>query len=225
MQWLRNWSLGRRKRSLWNNVGARGELLYSRVTDSLLLGGELGPLDWPALEDEGVSVVVNLQLEQQDSFAPHERIHGYLWLPAPDGRAPSLEQLSQGVAFIRASIDAGKGVFVHCKAGQGRAPLLCACYLIAEGFPPLEAMKQVQQARPTTMLSPEQSVRLREFGAHLSHASPPPAHADLASDAAHQGLHQPLEGKTGPQPELKKTRSSSKASAPPEASPPATRPA
>jgi len=188
MQWLRILNGGRRKRSLWNNVNARGEVLYSRVTPSLLLGGELGPRDWPALAGENVSVVVNLQLEQQDSFAPHEKIDGYLWLPAPDGRAPSLDQLWQGVSFIQASVTAGKGVFVHCKAGQGRAPLLCACYLIAEGLAPLDAIKQVQRARPSTMLSPEQSARLREFAAFAAQkapakAPPPPVPAPATPEA------------------------------------------
>jgi atypical dual specificity phosphatase len=134
----------------------------------------------------GVSVVVNLQEEQQDAFAPYEKIDGYLWLPAPDGRAPSLEQISQGVAFIQAAIRGGRMVFVHCKAGQGRAPLLCACYLIAEGASTMEAIKSVQSARPSTQLTPEQSARLREFAAAITRA-------DLSNTSSTAGTQTPFD--------------------------------
>lgn len=168
MQWLRFLGGGRRRRSPWNNVGANGALTCGRLGTSLLLGGEIGPRDWAALSDAGVSVVVNMQEEQQDVFSPGEKLDGYLWLPAPDQRAPSVEQIAQGVAFVRAAIQNERKVFVHCKAGQGRAPLLCACYLIAEGASIMDAIKRVQEARPSTQLTPEQSARLREFAAHLA---------------------------------------------------------
>jgi len=174
MSWLRFLGGGRRRRSPWNNVDAGGALTCGRLGQSLLLGGEIGPRDWDALSQAGVSVVVNMQQEQQDVFSADEKLDGYLWLPAPDGRAPSVEQLTQGVAFVQAAIRGGRRVFVHCKAGQGRAPLLCACYLIAQGASTMEAMKRVQQARPSTQLSPEQSARLREFALHLASLNPAP---------------------------------------------------
>jgi len=154
----------RRRRSPWNNVGSQG-LTCGQVTDQLYVGGELGPRDWDALSKEGITVVVNLQQEQQDYFHDKERIESYLWLPAPDQLAPTIEQLALGVHFIRAALAAGKRVFVHCKAGQGRAPLLCACYLVSMGDTPMAAMSKVQEARPSTMLTPEQGTRLREFTA------------------------------------------------------------
>jgi len=138
-------------------------LICGKVTEQLYVGGELGPRDWPALRQEGVSVVINLQEEQQDSFAPHEQIEGYLWLPAPDGLSPTLEQLILGVDFIRSCVASEQRVFVHCKAGQGRAPLLCACYLLSEGATVMEAMSQVRAARRQTLLTPEQSMSLRLF--------------------------------------------------------------
>lgn len=168
MEWLRFLGGGRRRRSPWNNVGKDGALTCGRLGSSLLLGGEIGPRDWAALSNAGVSVVVNLQEEQQDVFSPGEKLDGYLWLPAPDQRAPSVEQIIQGVAFMRGAISNNRKVFVHCKAGQGRAPLLCACYLISEGATIMDAIKRVQTARPSTNLTPEQSARLREFTSHLA---------------------------------------------------------
>lgn len=167
MRWLQFLGIGGRRKTPFNNVDASGNLTAGRVTDHLLLGGELGPRDWPALRDAGVTAIVNLQQEQQDSFAHDEKIDAYLWLPAPDGRAMTLKQLAQGVTFLRAAIGSGQRVFVHCKAGQGRAPLLCACYLIAEGYSALDASRIVSQSRPATQLTAEQSARLREFSAHF----------------------------------------------------------
>lgn len=164
MRWLGLLGGSRRRRSPFNNLDASGGLTCGQVTPQLWVGGELGPRDWDALQAQGVSVVVNLQHEQQDIFSTREKIDGYLWLPSPDGMAPSLEQLTQGVSFIRACVRSGQKVFVHCKAGQGRAPLLCACYLIADGLAPLEAIKKVREARPRTLLTADQSARLREFG-------------------------------------------------------------
>ena len=168
MRWLGFLGGSRRRRSPFNNLDASGGLTCGQVTPQLWIGGELGPHDWQALQAQGVSVVVNLQHEQQDVFSAREKIEGYLWLPAPDGMAPSIEQLMQGVAFIRACVDSRQIVFVHCKAGQGRAPLLCACYLIAEGLAPLEAIKRVREARPRTLLTPDQSTQLRAFAHHYA---------------------------------------------------------
>jgi len=173
MQWLRFLGINRRRRSPFNNVDGRGQLTCGFVTPQLLIGGELGPDDWEALQKEGVSAVINMQQEQQDVWGGRERIDGYLWLPSPDGMAPSIAQLRQGVAFIGATIEVGLRVFVHCKAGQGRAPLLCACYLITLGATPLEATARVRQARPRTLLTPDQSARLREFASHHETLSTP----------------------------------------------------
>lgn len=152
----------RRRKSPFQNLGPRG-LTCGEVVPKLWLGGQLGPRDWEALTKIGVSALVNLQEEQQDWFAPNEKIAAYLWIPAPDGQAPSIQQLVMGVAFIRSALSTNQGVFVHCKAGQGRAPLLCACYLITQGHSIGEAMKTIGQCRPRTMLTPPQNTRLREF--------------------------------------------------------------
>ena len=73
MRWLQFLGIGGRRKTPFNNVDASGNLTAGRVTDHLLLGGELGPHDWPALRDAGVTAIVNLQQEQQDSFAHDEK--------------------------------------------------------------------------------------------------------------------------------------------------------
>ena len=183
----------RRKKSPFNNLGPQG-LTCGQVTPQLWLGGELGPRDWDALLSVGATAVLNLQQEQQDVFGPDEQISAYLWLPAPDGFAPMLPQIVMGVAFIRAAVAAGQGVFVHCKAGQGRAPLICACYLITEGHSMTEAIRIVSKCRPRTMLTPAQNTRLREFAAAYQTSAHAKAFghnektlADAALEAAQNG--------------------------------------
>ena len=172
-----------RRRTPFNNLAPYG-LTCGRVTTQLHVGGELGPDDVHALVKAEITVIINLQQEQQDTFARDERIDAYLWLPAPDGQAPTLEQLQLGVNFIRGSVDNGKSVFVHCKAGQGRAPLLCACYLISLGQTPLQAMARLRDARPATMLTGPQNVRLREFAALFGTQDGGTAAASTASSHA-----------------------------------------
>ncbi|MBV9865294.1 MAG: dual specificity protein phosphatase family protein [Abitibacteriaceae bacterium] len=207
---------GRRRRSPFNNLGPGG-LTCGQVTAHLFVGGELGPNDWHALQQAGVSMLINLQQEQQDVFDESERVEGYLWLPAPDGLAPTLEQLAMGVEFIKGAEEINRSVFVHCKAGQGRAPLLCACYLISQGMSHMDAIAAVRKARPQTMLTPEQGVRLREFAAALAHVAPvqninplaPITHANGASNGAvHANGHSEEANGTavpGPQPNLSST--------------------
>ena len=48
-------------------------------------------------------------------------------LPTPDFCAPSLADVEKGVAWIRAQVDAGTPVYVHCNAGKGRSSVVVAC--------------------------------------------------------------------------------------------------
>ncbi len=197
MKWLAWLRGGRRRRSPFNNMGSQG-LTCGRVSPHLLVGGELGPDDWPALAQEGVSVVINLQQEQQDFFAPGEHLDASLWLPAPDGLAPTLDQLTMGVDLIEKSSRAGNTVFVHCKAGQGRAPLLCACYLIRDQkLTPLEAIGRVREARARTQLTPEQNLRLREYAAwEAARARETPVENHPSSNAAKTSQQAPATSST-----------------------------
>jgi protein-tyrosine phosphatase len=155
---------GSQQRSRFNNLGPQG-LTSSRITEHLHIGGELGPDDWKALTSEGISVVINMQRERQDHFRDDQAVDAYLWLPVSDGWAPSMQQLKMGVAFARDAIAAEKSVFVHCKAGQGRGPLLCACYLLEQGLSTEDALAHLNAARPRTQFTLEQQIRLHEYAA------------------------------------------------------------
>ena len=44
--------------------------------------------------------------------------------------APSVEEIEEGVAFIKSFKEKNESVYIHCKAGRGRSALLVVCYLI-----------------------------------------------------------------------------------------------
>ena len=57
-----------------------------------------------------------------------------LRIGAVDIEGVKLEEIDQGVEFMRRQIAAGKTVYVHCKAGVGRSATVVACYLLKYGL-------------------------------------------------------------------------------------------
>lgn len=134
----------------------------AQITPQLYVGARPWADDWKRFQELGITVFVSLQAEREPA-APWRAAEGYLWLPTVDGDSPSLAQLELGVAFIDQAIRAGRKVFVHCFAGVGRSPLLCAAYLVTQGLHPEEAIEKVEEARPVMDLNPRQRLRLYEF--------------------------------------------------------------
>ncbi len=116
------------------------------------------------LQARGIGASVNLRDEFDDQ--DHElAMPSYYYLPVVDGEAPSLEQLSQGVAFIRQVVATGGKVYIHCHSGVGRAPTMAAAYLISQGNPVDEAIARIQQVRPFIDIKPGQREQLGRFEA------------------------------------------------------------
>jgi hypothetical protein len=142
-------------------------LSFGQVTPNVFVGSQHGRLGLRWLARQRISHVVNLREEFDDS-AFGLTLSGYCYLAVTDGMAPTLEQLRQGVAFIQTAVAAGGRVFIHCHAGQGRAPTLAIAYLITEGMTLPEALARVRSARSFIGLAPEQLARLEEFAALTS---------------------------------------------------------
>mmetsp|Transcript_39774 Transcript_39774/g.97498 ORF Transcript_39774/g.97498 Transcript_39774/m.97498 type:complete len:215 (+) Transcript_39774:122-766(+) len=126
---------------------------YDVIDDTVVLGA----LPWwwhvARLERMGVRGVVNMVAE----FGGHctqlgalERAHmRELYLPTPDYTQPSLRDLERAVAFIDEHRQRGERVYVHCKAGKGRAPSVVLCWLVARrGLSPLAAQQYIVERRP-----------------------------------------------------------------------------
>ncbi len=142
-------------------------LKHSRVTPHLYVGGRLAALGWQRLRAAGVGAIVNLRQEaptEKPGVAPD----AYLCLPTPDDHAPTLEHLEQGCAFIADAIREGRGVYVHCASGVGRAPTMAAAYLVTTGIKPDKALAAIRQVRPFINPTRAQIEQLARFAERQS---------------------------------------------------------
>lgn len=142
-------------------------LNISPVEQLLFVGGQFHPEQWPLVHALGVRAVLSMQAEREDRFAGEPPARA-LRLHVPDFTAPSLEQLTEGVAFITEAHRDEQPVFIHCHAGVGRAPIMAAAYLMASRrVGHRAALAQIRAARPIIGPNQAQVGRLREFEAQL----------------------------------------------------------
>jgi len=139
---------------------------FSRITPQLYLGGQYRRYGWPVLVRRGITSVVNMRSEFSDrrsNITPQR----YLHLPTVDNTPPSLEQLAQGVDFIRRQIAEGGSVYVHCWEGAGRGPTMVAAYLVSTGLSPAEAWACIRKVRPFIRPTEAQAAQVERFAAGL----------------------------------------------------------
>jgi len=123
---------------------------WDRVDSSILLGSVPSRPDVAKLKSLGISVLVNMCEE----FAGHQSMmaeHGIvqLHLPTRDYDCPSEADLLRGAAFMSEQINAGRQIYVHCKAGRGRSAALVLCFLIlSRRISSLQADDIIRKVRP-----------------------------------------------------------------------------
>lgn len=136
----------------------------SWVATHLAVGGRFPLEAVDTLARASIRHVVDLRDEGADDDALL-RNHGIelLWLPTPGVQPVSLPMIQRGVAWIRPLLLSDEKVFIHCENGIGRGPLLTCCVLVSLGYPPLEALKHVKDARPQASPSREQLAALIDW--------------------------------------------------------------
>jgi predicted protein tyrosine phosphatase len=134
----------------------------SQITPQLHIGGQYRRRGWSRLVARGITAVVDVRLEFDDSdagIAPSR----YLYLSVEDDHAPTLEQLHAGTAFIAKEIARGGSVYVHCGSGVGRAPTMAAAYLVSTGMTPAQAWACIEEVRPFIRPKPVQIAQVERF--------------------------------------------------------------
>jgi len=125
------------------------QLNMSWITDHLAVGGRIRPQDIKALAGVGITHVVDTRAE--------------LYLPTPDTRPFTIEQMMQGAQWVQQRMEQGGRVLIHCEHGVGRSALLACAVLVYGGMHARDALQLVQQKRWQAAPNHSQVVRLREF--------------------------------------------------------------
>lgn len=123
------------------------------VKPQLLGGMSRPPLeDLPLLYQAGIRGIVSVMDEPSGIKEYQESGFAALWVPIIGGKAPTVEQVQQFVAFADPLLANSEPVIVHCTSGNRRTGTLLAAYLIAKGEKPQSAIELIQRVRPTAEL-------------------------------------------------------------------------
>lgn len=140
----------------------------SRVIENLYVGGQHKRRGLPAMKARGISACIDLRREYGDVEHGVD-LERQLSIPTDDDNVPSLAELMAAVDFIREALSEGRGVYIHCANGVGRAPATAAAYLIATGLSAQAAWATIRKARPFIRPTAVQSEQIDRFEKQLVH--------------------------------------------------------
>jgi protein-tyrosine phosphatase len=122
-----------------------------------------------ALARAGVSVAVDLRADTESSrsWPPGVRT---LHCPIVEFETPALSTLGEVSQQIATLIDSGETVFVHCRAGVQRAPLVGCAVLMQMGWSLPDSFQLVKARRAMVAMSEGQLALLRELERSLVRA-------------------------------------------------------
>ena len=121
------------------------------LTERIAVGGGIwNPENMAAVAEAGITHIIDMQIEFDDT--PLAREHGIevLWNPTDDDFEPKPAALFQrGVDFAKRALEEeGTRVFVHCAAGVHRAPTMTLALLGSMGWDLEDAMRLIEGRRP-----------------------------------------------------------------------------
>ncbi len=121
------------------------------LTERIAVGGGIWtPENMAAVAKEGITHIIDMQIEFDDT--PLGRPHGIevLWNPTDDDFEPKPATLfARGVEFAEQALDLAKTkLFIHCAAGVHRAPMMALAVLGSMGWDLEDAMQLIEGRRP-----------------------------------------------------------------------------
>ncbi len=144
---------------------------FVEIVPNLYLGRRLSAREVRQAETPRWRAVLDLAAEFPETADLRSRT--YRSLPVLDATAPSLEQLSSAVDWLRTRVAEGP-VYVHCALGHGRSATVVMGYLLATGQARTvdEAVAIVQSKRPGVKLVSSQWDVLRRYPGSQGASSP-----------------------------------------------------
>ena len=136
------------------------------VTDRIAVGGGIwNELKMLEVVDQGVTHIINMQIEFDDRHLGVPYGVRVLWNPTDDDfqfKPPELFQ--RGVEFALEALEHPNGkVFIHCAAGVHRAPMMTLAIMRAIGWELPDAKKLIQKRRPVVDLADVYVRSVEEF--------------------------------------------------------------
>lgn len=121
------------------------------LTERIAVGGGIwNPENMTAVAKEGITHIIDMQIEFDDT--PLAKPHGIevLWNPTDDDfelKPPDL--FRRGVKFAEDALELPDAkIFVHCAAGVHRAPMMALALLGSMGWDLNDAMELIEGRRP-----------------------------------------------------------------------------
>ena len=106
-----------------------------------VLAGEHPAGKLEAIEAAGVTHFVDLT--DSPAYRPHHARH--LQRPIVDFGLPSKAAMRETLYLIRAALERGGVIYLHCRAGIGRTGTVAGCLLVEHGFSAPEALALLQR--------------------------------------------------------------------------------
>jgi protein-tyrosine phosphatase len=121
------------------------------ITGRLALGGGIwNPQNMAEVARAGITHIIDMQLEFDDTQLAEPFGIEVLWNPTDDDFQPKPPELFQrGVDFATAALERdGSRLLIHCAAGVHRAAMMMLAVLCSQGWDSATAMRTILARRP-----------------------------------------------------------------------------
>src|SRR5713101_7917293 len=121
------------------------------ITPRIALGGGIWtPGNMAEVARAGITHIIDMQIEFDDTPLAEDHGINVLWNPTDDDFQPKPPELFQrGVDFVEHALQEESGkVFIHCAAGVHRAAMMTLAVLCAQGWEMGDAMETISSRRP-----------------------------------------------------------------------------